>query len=106
MAAGAAVVAHQRESLILQVGVIHVVGVLVGRVIVLLSEQVAGDVARFVLRQAKARHGRHLLYLKFMAVVGALAVLQVEYIRKALALIILGGQVLLFEGAIRRGALA
>src|ERR1035437_7697265 len=105
MARRAAVVAHQRQALIPQPGVVHVIRVMVARVVVLAGEQVAGDIARFVLRQAQARHGSHLLHLQFVAVVGALAVLQVEDVGKALALVVFGGEVLLLESAIGRRAL-
>ena len=52
--------------------------------------------------EPQARHRRHLLHLQFMAVVGALGVLQVEDVRQALGLVILGRQVLLLERAIGR----
>src|SRR5450759_4022901 len=105
MARRAAVVAHQRQALILQPGVVHVIRVLVAFVVVLAGEQVAGDIARLVLGEAQARHGSHLLHLQFVAVVGTLAVLQVEHVGQALAPIVFGGEVLLFESAIGCGAL-
>src|SRR5260370_18229805 len=76
------IVANQREALVLQVGVVHVVRVGIRSVGVFAGHQVAGDIAGFILGQPQAGHGGHLLHLQFVAVIGALGVLQVEHIRQ------------------------
>ena len=57
-------------------------------------------------RQPQARHHRHVLHLQFVAVVGALAVIEIELIGKSLLGVILGTNIFFLVRAIRPRALA
>ena len=94
MATCAAKVAYPLLTFLLQLRIIHVGSVGVGRrIFVLLGDQVAGDVLRVFYAQAQARHHRHVLHLQLVAVVGASAVLEIEDVRQTFFRVVLGADV-------------
>src|SRR5258708_21442862 len=104
---GAAGVAGPLLAVSLEIRLVHQrrVGIR-GRLLLLQGDQIAGDVLRILGRKPEAGHHSHVLYLQFVAVVRAPAVVQVKDVGQALLFVILGADVLLFIRAVRTRALA
>ncbi len=106
MASGAAEVADPLLAFSLQIRIVHErrVGIR-GRLLLLQRDQIAGDVFGIRGGKPEAGHHGHVLYLQFVAVVRAPAVVQVKDVGQALLFVILGADVLLFIRAVRTCAL-
>src|SRR6266849_104945 len=100
MASGAAEVANPLLAFRLQIRIVHEGGVGVrGWLLLFEGDQIAGNVLGILGGEAQAGHYGHVLYLEFVAVVGAAAVLQVKNKGQALLFVIFGTDVFLFERA-------
>src|SRR2546425_12241819 len=101
MAAGTTEELNPFPSFRLEVRIVHEgsVGVL-GRILLLERDEITGDVLSVRNGKAKARHHRPVLDLELMAVVRALAVVEVENDRQSLLLVILVSTILLLVVAI------
>ncbi len=95
------------SAFFLQLGIVHVGSCRVGRLIFFfLGHQEAGNILRVFPAQAEAGHDRHVLHLQLVAVIGALAVLQIEDEGQALLGVVLWTDIFLFVRAVGPGALA
>ncbi len=107
MASGAAEMANPLLAFRLQIRIIHEGGVGVGRRRLLFQgDQIAGNVLGILGREAQAGHDGHVLDFEFVAVIRALAVLQVKNVGQALLFVIFRTDVFLFERAVRTSAFA
>src|SRR5438552_359462 len=107
MATGAAEMANPLLAFVFQIWIVHEGGIRVrGRLLLFQCDEIAGNIFRVLRRQTQARHHGHVLDLELVAVIGAAAVLEVENVGQAFLFVILGTDVLLFEGAIGARALA
>ena len=98
---------HPLLAFVFQLGIVHERSIRVGRRLLLfLRHKIGCNVFRIFWRQPQARHHRHVLYLQFVAVVGALAVVEVELVGKALLRVILGTDIFLFVRAVGASSLA
>ncbi len=86
--------------------IVHVIGGGVGSVGVLLGDQEAGDVARICVGKAQAGHDGGLLDEKFVAVVGAARVIEIEDVREIVFRVIFRAEILFLVGAVGARALA
>src|SRR5208337_875108 len=77
-----------------------------GRILLLQSREVTGDVPRLIPGEAEIRHGSHLLDQQLVTVVRALGVVEVEDKGQAVFLVIVLSQVAFLIWAVRVRALA
>ena len=107
MAAKAAKELDPLLALFLEFRIVHEGSVRVFRGIVFPErDEVAGDVFGIRFRKAQAGHHGHVLNLEFVAVVGALAVVEIKDVRESLLLVILGADVFFLYRAVGPRALA
>src|SRR5215472_15716518 len=107
MAAGTAKELNPLLAFRLEIRIIHEgsVGV-IRRILLLLRDEVAGNVFRIRFGEAEARHHGHVLDLEFVTVIRALAVVEIANVGKALLLVILRADVFFLDRAVRTRALA
>ena len=91
----------------LQIRIVHEPRIRIRRRLLLfLRHQICCNVLRILRSQPQAGHYSHVLHLQFVAVVGALAVVEIKFIRKTFLSVILGADVFFFVRAIWASALA
>src|SRR5215469_15474046 len=107
VASGAAEMAQPPLAFVFQVGVVHErrVGVR-RRFLLLLRDQIGRYVLCVLGSQAEAGHHRHVLHLQFVAIVGALAVVEIELVGKSLFGVILRTDIFLLVRTVGTGAFA
>ena len=94
MAAKAPKEANPLLALLLELRVVHERGVrVVGGTLFPERDEIAGDILGVGFGEAEARHYRHVLDLEFMAVVRALAVIEIEDERHPFLFVVLGADV-------------
>src|SRR5579864_9809995 len=101
VAAGAAVMLDQGFSLGVKIRVVNEAGLIVVSARILLSHQVAGDVAGFLPTEAEVGHDGRLLDDEFMAVVRAFRVLDVKNVGQIVFGVVGWADVFMFVRTIR-----
>src|SRR5258708_7472165 len=106
MASGTTVVPHPLLAFLSKPRVVHECRVRIrGRILFLLVHQIRRDVLVVFRSQAQAWHHRHVLHLQFVAIIRALAVLEIELIGKTLLRVILRPNIFLLIWTIRTSSL-
>ena len=107
MASATAVVPNPLLTLFLQAGIVHERRVRISRrILLLLRDEVAGDIFCILWAQAQAGHYRHVLHLQFVSIIRTLAVREIPLEGKAFLGVILRPDIFLLVRAIGTRALA